>query len=415
MKRKALAVAAVAALLLAAGILLHVTPSDLPPPGSTVSGNRAASREIDGTVRRGETVAGWFQKYRLRIDDLLPMRRAAAKVHALKDIPAGKPYRIMLDPDNNVLSLSYHVSDEEQLRVVRSENGFVAEKVPIDFDRRVAELGGVIRSSLYAALPDDDGTGKLSLDLSDIFSWDVDFNTDLRKGDTFRVIVEELRLDGRFRGYGNILAAELVVDGTTYRAYRFGNGRSSDYFDGDGNSLRRAFLKAPLSYRRITSRFTKRRFHPILKIVRPHLGVDYAAPTGTPVSATGDGVVTFAGYRGPNGNLVRVRHGRGYTTSYGHLSRIARGIRAGARVRQGDVVGYVGATGLATGPHLDYRMKRNGVPVDPLKVAPPRGRGVASSEKAEFLALRDRMREALAAIAIPHDAYASAEPAPRSR
>jgi murein DD-endopeptidase MepM/ murein hydrolase activator NlpD len=398
MRRYLIAGIAIAALLAAAGILHFRGAPGGDRPGDAVPARPAENRAIEGTVHRGDTMAGLFQKHMLRVEDLFGMRQAAADVHALKRLSEGRPYRITLDPDNNVLSLAYHVNDMELLRVVRSGEGFDAEMVPIDYERRVGHLGGVIRSNLYTALPDDDRSTQLALALSDIFSWDVDFNTDLRKGDTFRVVVEELWLKGEFRLYGNILAAELVIDGETFRAYRFEDGGSADYYDDGGNSLRRAFLKAPLSYRRISSGFTRRRLHPILKIVRPHLGVDYAAPTGTPVSSTGDGTVAFAGYKGANGKLVIVRHGNGYTTSYGHLSRFGKGIRAGTRVRQGDVIGYVGATGRATGPHLDYRMKRNGVFLNPLKVAPPRGGAVASARVDGFRAVRDQMQGVLAGI-----------------
>jgi len=238
----------------------------------------------------------------------------------------------------------------------------------------------------------------LALELSDIFSWDVDFNTDFRKGDTFRVLVEERWLDGEFRKYGDILAAELAVDGKTYRAYHFDAGDRPDYFDEEGKSLRKAFLKAPLSYRRISSGFTKRRMHPILKIARPHLGIDYAAPAGTPVSTVGDGTVTFAGRKGPNGNLVVVRHPNGYTTSYGHLARITKGIRRGAVVRQGDVIGTVGATGRATGPHLDYRIRRNGAFLNPLTVNLPKGEAVPRGRMADFRGVAEAFARSLAAI-----------------
>ncbi len=389
---------ATAVLLAVAGILLFRSAPVAEPPGEAAPPQEAEIRTIEGTVLRGDTVAGLFHRNRLRVEDLFGMRQAAAGVHALKNLSAGRPYRITLDPDNNVLSLAYHVNEMELLRVVRLGEGFEAEKVPIAYERRDGTLGGVIRSSLYSALPDDDRSTQLALELSDIFSWDVDFNTDLRTGDTFRVVVEELWLGGEFRRYGNVLAAELVIDGNTFRAYRFEDGGHADYFDDTGRVLRRAFLKAPLSYRRISSGFTRRRLHPILKIVQPHLGVDYSAPAGTPVSSTGEGTVTFAGYKGPNGNLVIVRHGKGYVTSYGHLSRFAKGIRAGTRVRQGDVIGYVGATGRATGPHLDYRMKRNGVFLNPLKVAPPRGGEVASARMDDFRATQNRMQGVLAGI-----------------
>jgi murein DD-endopeptidase MepM/ murein hydrolase activator NlpD len=397
---------AVAALLAVGGTLGVRAIS--PPESSREAARAPDARAIEGTVRAGDTVAGLFQRYRLRVEDLLGMREAAAGVYALKHLSVGMPYRITLDPDNNVLSLAYHINDMELLRVVRSGDSFEAKKVPIAYDRRVGSVGGTILSNLFTALPGDDRSTVLALELSDIFSWDVDFNTDLRKGDTFRVLVEELWLGGEFRRYGDVLAAELTIDGETYRAYRFGDGATADYYDDAGRSLRRAFLKAPLSYRRISSGFTRRRLHPILKIVRPHLGIDYAAPTGTPVSSTCDGTVFFAGRKGPNGNLVMIRHGNGYATSYGHLSRIRKGVRPGAHVRQGDVIGYVGATGRATGPHLDYRMKRNGVFVNPLKVAPPRGNAVAPARMDRFRALRDRMGGLLAAIGVTGRPYETA-------
>jgi len=408
MKRNVVAGVSVAVLAAAAGVLYFRSLSAAHRPVEAAAQKAPASRAIEGTVHRGDTMAGLFHKYNLPSEDLVGMRQASAPVHPLKYLSQGMRYRITLDPDNNVLSLAYHVSDMELLRIRRSDQGFEAEKVPIDYEQRVGRIGGVIESNLYSALPDDERATQLALSLSDIFSWDVDFNTDLRKGDTFRIVVEELWLGGEFRRYGNVLAAELVIDGESFRAYRFGDGDSADYYDERGNSLRRAFLKAPLSYRRISSGFTRRRLHPILKVVRPHLGVDYAAPRGTPVSATGDGTVTFAGYKGPNGRLVIIRHGRGYSTSYGHLSRFAKGIRAGTRVRQGEVIGYVGATGRATGPHLDYRMKRGGVFINPLKVAPPRGGAVASGRMGDFRAARERMETELAGIETGQSTYAAA-------
>ncbi len=355
-------------------------------------------REIVDTVRKGETVAAIFEKHHLDIGELFRMRQASAGIHRLRDISVGRPYTITLDPDNNVLSLAYHIDDDEILRVVRSEPGYLAEKVPVEYERRTGSLGGVVRSNIASSLPGGGQSALLAIELSDIFAWDVDFNTDFRKGDTFRILVEERWLDGEFRNYGDILAAELSVDGHVYRAYRFGTGGRSGYFDDEGKSLRKAFLKAPLSYRRISSGFTKRRMHPILKIARPHFGVDYAAPAGTPVSTVADGAVIFAGYKGPNGNLVIVRHPNGYTTSYGHLSRIAKGIRRGAEVRQGDVIGKVGSTGRSTGPHLDFRIRRHGTFLDPLTVNLPRGGAVPPNRMAAFRGVVEEFERSLSAI-----------------
>ena len=402
----------VAGAVLGAGILAFfvgalVVRAPGPAPASVDPG-KDPPHEIVDRVRKGETVSAIFEKHRLDLGELFRMRQASASVHPLKDISAGRPYTITLDPDNTILSLAYHINDEEILRIVRADPGYRAVKVPIEYERRIGTLGGVIRTNLVSALPGGGPAALLAIALSEIFSWDVDFNTDFRKGDTFRVLVEERWLDGEFRKYGDILAAELCVDGHRFRAYRFETGDRPDYFDDEGKSLRKAFLKAPLSYRRISSGFTKRRMHPILKIPRPHLGVDYAAPKGTPVSTVGDGTVSFAGRKGPNGNLVIVRHPNGYTTSYGHLARISKGIRRGAAVRQGDVIGTVGATGLATGPHLDYRIRRNGAFLNPLTVNLPQGGVIPRNRMAAFRDVAEGYARSMDAISLA--VFANAEP-----
>ncbi len=400
----------------AAGLLaflLGSPPAPDPRPASvSVAPAKEPPREIVDTVHKGETVAAIFEKHHLDIGELFRMRQASAGIHRLRDISVGRPYTITLDPDNNVLSLAYHINDDEILRIVRSDPGYRADKVPIEYERRVGTLGGVVESNLVSSLPEGGASALLAIELSDIFSWDVDFNTDFRKGDTFRLLVEERWLDGEFRKYGDILAAELSVDGRLYRAYRYDTGIRTDYFDEDGKSLRKAFLKAPLSYRRISSGFTKRRMHPILKIARPHLGVDYAAPAGTPVSSVGDGTVTFAGRKGPNGNLVIIRHPNGYTTSYGHLARITKGLRRGREVRQGEVIGTVGSTGRATGPHLDYRIRRNGTFLNPLTVNLPKGGAVPPDRMADFRGAAEAFARSLAAISPGMHAKAETPGAP---
>lgn len=398
MRKKLVATAAIPGAVVLAFFLGVTYMRDTGPPGGSVDPGKEPPREIVDTVRKGETVSTIFEKHRLDIGELFRMREASAGIHRLRDISVGRPYTITLDPDNNVLSLAYHINDEEILRVVRSDPGYRAEKVAIDYERRFGTLGGVIRSNIVSSLPGGGQSALLAIELSDIFSWDIDFNTDFRKGDTFRILVEERWLDGEFRKYGDILAAELSVDGHRYRAYRFDTGSRPDYFDDEGKSLRKAFLKAPLSYRRISSGFTKRRMHPILKIARPHLGVDYAAPAGTPVSTVGDGTVIFAGYKGPNGNLVIVRHPNGYTTSYGHLARIKKGIRRRAEVRQGDVIGTVGSTGLSTGPHLDFRLRRHGTFLNPLTVNLPQGGAIPGDRMSDFRGVRETFARSLAEI-----------------
>jgi murein DD-endopeptidase MepM/ murein hydrolase activator NlpD len=221
--------------------------------------------------------------------------------------------------------------------------------------------------------------------LADIFAWDIDFFVDLRPGDRYEFMYEKQYRDGNLVGNGRITAAHFYTESVGHRAYRYEvTGRGADYYGEEGNSLRKQFLKSPLRYSRISSGFSKRRLHPILKIYRPHPGIDYAAPTGTPVVSVGDGRVTYKGWKNGYGKFIVIRHNSRYTTTYGHLSRYAPRLKAGASVNQGQVIGYVGATGLATGPHLDFRMKKDGRFVDPRKVSIPAARPVPAEHMTDF-------------------------------
>ena len=259
-------------------------------------------------------------------------------------------------------------------------------------------MGGVINDNLISSIGNGRERLSLALNLSDIFAWDIDFTTDLRRGDTFKIIVEELYQDNKFKKYGKIIAAEFMNDGKSYQAYRFEHNGKAGYYDNEGNSLKRAFLKAPLSFRRVSSGFSSGRFHPVLKRYRPHHGIDYAAPAGTPVSAVGDGTVAFSGYKGDYGKLVTIRHPNGYKTYYGHLSRIGKGIAPGVKVAQEEVIGYVGATGLATGPHLHYEMRVNEAPFNPLRLKLPNGEPIPMALIARFEEVRNQMVDRLASI-----------------
>jgi murein DD-endopeptidase MepM/ murein hydrolase activator NlpD len=247
----------------------------------------------------------------------------------------------------------------------------------------------VIDSSLFEAVTASGERDQLALDLADIFAWDIDFNTEIQRGDSFRVAVEKLYLDDSFSRYGTILSAEFMRGERVLRALRFQGENGPGYYAPDGTPLRKAFLRSPLRFSRISSRFSRARMHPILKTVRPHLGVDYAAPTGTPVNAAADGVVTLAGWHGGYGRAVRIRHANGFETLYGHLSRIA--VRQGQRVAQGTPIGAVGSTGLASGPHLDYRMTRNGEFVNPLTLQSPPAEPITPAERPAFEQERARL------------------------
>jgi murein DD-endopeptidase MepM/ murein hydrolase activator NlpD len=232
----------------------------------------------------------------------------------------------------------------------------------------------------------------MTMELAIIFGWDIDFALDIREGDSFSVIYDDLYIEGKPLRHGDILAAEFVNNGTTYRAVRYtdANGHG-DYFSPDGKSMRKAFLRTPVAFGRISSYFSTARFHPILNRIRAHKGVDYAAPIGTPVKATGDGKVVFVGTRGGYGNAIELQHGARYSTLYGHLSHFARGLHRGDHVRQGQIIGYVGMTGLATGPHLHYEFRIDGVHRNPLKVQFPDAAPISAQYKQDFVVVSRRL------------------------
>lgn len=362
-------------------------------------------REISNSVRRGETLYDIFKRYDLEMRDLFLMREASAGIHRLRNLTVGHPYRMIVDDQNRVNSFFYSISDEYLLNIVRRDAQFIAEKAEIEYERRVIEIGGRVKDNLVSSIGEGRENLMLALNLTDIFAWDIDFATDLREGDTFKVIVEGLYLDGEFKRYGDILSVEFINNGDTYHAYRFEQGGKADYYDKEGKSLRRSFLKAPLSFRRISSGFSNKRFHPILKKYRPHHGVDYAAPRGTAVSATGEGTVVFAGYKNAYGKLIIIRHPNGFKTYYGHLSRFVKGIKKGARVQQGEIIGYVGSTGLATGPHLHYEVRVNGRSVNPLTLKFTSGGSISDKLTTDFRGFRDEMDTKLECI-VPSTALA---------
>jgi murein DD-endopeptidase MepM/ murein hydrolase activator NlpD len=342
---------------------------------------------VRGTVGRNESLATTLADY-LSPGALYRVVEAARPVYDLARISVGRPFGLALDSRGLVRAFTYGIDDLRTLRVVRGEDGLEARIFARRYELRRVVVAAEIHSSLFDAVAAAGERDQLALDLADIFAWDVDFNTELREGDAVRVVVEKEFLDGELARYGRILAATLRCGDRVLHAVRYEGSRGPGYYELDGTPLRKAFLRSPLRFTRISSRFSRSRFHPILKTWRPHLGVDYAAPSGTPVVASADGVVTLAGWWGGLGRAVRLRHANGYETLYGHLSRIQ--VHRGQRVHQGQRIGAVGQTGLATGPHLDYRMRRDGRFVDPLKIQLPPAEPIPSAEREAFLAARDR-------------------------
>jgi murein DD-endopeptidase MepM/ murein hydrolase activator NlpD len=305
----------------------------------------------------------------------------------LRAIKVGQRYRLHFDDAGTLTELEYHISRVSVARVMRDAAGaMTCERTDAETKIEPVEIGGTITSSLYQAVKDAGEDTSLVGFYVDVFAYDLNFYIDTHQGDTFRMIVEKEYLGGEFLRYRNVLAAEYKGLAGTYRAFYWmpPGAKEGRYFDEKGQSIEKTFLKTPLKYARISSGFNPRRMHPILHVRRGHMGVDYAAPTGTPVWAAASGVITYRGRKGGAGNCVMVKHDNGFQTTYMHLSKFRKGQDVGKRVRQKDVIGYVGMTGLATGPHLHFSVKQGGRYVDPGKIKMSRGASVAKKDKAAF-------------------------------
>lgn len=306
--------------------------------------------------------------------------------------------------DSEPSEVAVRTSPDHRLHIERDPDGWDLERRDIAWTTDQVPLGGRIDHSLYVALDaavDDavlDGGERMKLawDLADVFAWNVDFTRDIQPGDGFAVVVERRVSEEGERSYGRVLAAELTVSGKTLTAYRFDQDGKTGFYDASGNSLRRAFLRNPVQFRRISSGFSRARFHPVLRIYRRHAGIDYAANSGTPVLSAGDGTVVRAGWSGGYGNLVEIRHRNGVTTRYAHLRGFAQGVRGGARVSQGDVIGYVGSTGLSSAPHLHYEFLVNGRQQDPRALRDADGPPIPPTDRAAFDQVRARFAGMLA-------------------
>lgn len=381
--------------------LYFIPGSDLPIPQKLKRPRKIIT--VTGVVKPNETMDSIFAAHKLDKKELAEIIRASRSEYNLGRLSVGDIYLFTLDRKNSIRNMRYGIDTVSYLNVRKNKNDFIAEKVSIPHETKTGTVAISIQDNLIVSMPSGHREYlKLALDLSEIYAWDIDFSSDIRNGDSAKLLVEEIWADEVFIGFGNVLAAEFVNDGKAYRAYRFEHDGYTDYYDSEGRALRKALLRTPLRFRHISSFFSRSRFHPVLRIYRPHLGIDYAAPAGTPVSSSGNGTVIFAGYGGQIGNVVKIRHANGFETNYGHLSKIARGIRTGSKVSQGDIIGYVGSTGLSTGPHLDYRVKQNGKFVNPLKIQSVREEPVPQALMAKFRETVSNFDSGLEAVTLPY-------------
>ena len=338
-------------------------------------------------VRRGDNLSKIFSRLRLSSEELDTVMKLGPQTSVLKSLRPGDVVEVARDDAGRLESLRYAISTAHNLLVTRDGDEFRAEKETRPIESRLGFGCGVIESSLFGAGQKAGLSDGQIMQLADIFEYDIDFHQEIQKGDSFCVVFEEQFLNGDKVGRGPITAAEFVNQGVRYSAVRYtdSNGDTGYYTD-KGLALKKAFLRAPLKFTRISSDFNPGRFHPILNKMRAHKGTDYAAPTGTPVYAPSNGVVKFVGKKSGYGNFVELQHGGSYGTRYGHLSRFAKGLHTGQKVKQGDVIAFVGATGLATGPHLHYEFLVNGVQKNSRTVDLPKAEPVPAKERARFVA-----------------------------
>ena len=373
----------------------HTTEVDLPPEEPVamldVYGiDQTAYRIDEQLIRRNQTLSDILGAYNVSPQIINRLAEKARPVFDVRHLRAGKPLRIYQDDSLHTAQLVIYQPNAVQYIVfdLRDSLRVYEGRHPVTVTPK--RVSGVITSSPYQTLEEQGANPVLAIELSKVFAWQIDFYR-IQRGDRFEVIYEEREVAGQPVGLGKIIAARFYHAGKAFLAFHFGDDESGGYYDEQGNVLRRAFLKAPLEYSRISSRYSRRRFHPVLKRYRPHLGTDYAAPTGTPIRATANGVVSAASYSKGNGRYVKIRHNETYTTGYLHMSKFAGGIRPGTRVRQGEVIGYVGSTGLATGPHLCYRFWMYDKQVDPLTLDFPAPEPIAASQRAVFFEVRDQL------------------------
>lgn len=338
-------------------------------------------------ISRGDTLAGLLFRMGVDAADTRDFLAIAREAKPLGHLTPGRTVLARVTSGGRLMLFRYLASDETLVTVTRAGGAFNARQQQVALEPRMILRSGKIQGSLFGATDAADVPDRIATEMAEAFSGDIDFHKDLRRGDHFSVVYEAMYFEGQMIKTGRLLAAEFVNENKAYRAIYFKDAQGREgYYTPDGQSMKRAFLKSPMPFTRISSGFSNARYHPVLKEWRAHKGIDYAAPTGTPVRAISDSVVSFVGKQGGYGNLIVLNHQGTYSSAYGHLSRFGKGIKRGSRISQGQVIGYVGATGLATGPHLHYEFRVNGVQKNPLALKLPTAYPLDSRAKSQFAA-----------------------------
>lgn len=363
--------------------IIH-TVAAIPEPVSIKEPEPAAPQWKEFTVQNGDNLSILFKRAGLNDRNIYELFSDAKDAKDLRNIRAGQKMAFLVE-NGQLQGLTYTIDKLSSLTFTRGAKGFSGKEIVLKPDVKHAFRQASIDSSLYMAGKRAGMPSNLTMELANIFGWDIDFALDIKKGDSFKIMYEEQFLEGKRIGTGKIVAAEFTNGGKTFKAVRYtSKDGSSNYYTPDGRGMHKAFLRTPIEFARISSHFNLARKHPVLHIIRAHKGTDYAAARGTPIRATGNGKIAFAGRKGGYGNCIVIQHGQGIETLYGHMNAFAKGMKTGSRVSQGDVIGYVGSTGLASGPHLHYEFHLNGQVRNPVTVPLPKSIGIEKTELARF-------------------------------
>ncbi|MEM7208474.1 MAG: peptidoglycan DD-metalloendopeptidase family protein [Pseudomonadota bacterium] len=367
-------------IVLATACLLHSAYS-----GAAGISGHSDINWVTSVVKSGDTLSSIADKYNISPSELHRIVYSDQAAKKLAHLRPGDEIKFGFDTEDHVLHVSKQLDEETRLTVERTDQGFVATEVSDPLERRIHYASGIIEHSLFGAANEAGVSSSVIMGMAGLFGWDVDFGLDVRSGDQFSIVYEQLYRNGEFVRDGDIIAAEFINTGSLFRALRYTDPKgNTDYYTPKGETLRKAFLRSPVDFARISSGFNLKRMHPVLHKIRAHKGVDYAAKTGTPVRTTGDGKVIHRGRKGGYGKTIIIQHGSRYSTLYAHLSKYAGKARVGSRVNQGDIIGYVGSTGLSTGPHLHYEFRADGVHRNPLRFKFPGVAPVADEYRDDF-------------------------------